>query len=65
MMPVPMILAFFPLGAKYLEKDIEDGIIRNIDPVLKRAGRWIFFYRQASPNQNGWKYPPYRSRVIS
>jgi len=40
---------FFPLGAKYLEKDIEDGIIRNIDLFLKELGDGFSFTGRQVP----------------
>lgn len=40
---------FFPLGAKYLEKDVEDGIMRNIDLFLKELGDGFGFFGRQVP----------------
>lgn len=40
---------FFPLGVKHLEKDIEDGILRNIDLFLKEMGEGFCFCGRQVP----------------
>ena len=45
---------FFPLGEKYKEKDIEDGIVRNIEHFLKELGDdFCFAGRQVPLKMDG------------